>query len=81
MIDLAMKFLLSLVDYMILENLTSKFTSPSVLDLKVGTRQHGDDSTPSKVAKHMHSCAMSTSSSLGVRMAGLQVRTLHTMCG
>ncbi len=63
-------------EYMVLENLTSKYAFPSVLDLKVGTRQHGDDSTPYKIAKHMHSCAISTSSTLGVRMAGLQVMSM-----
>ena len=61
------------IDYRILENLTLRFRSPSVLDLKVGTRQHGDDAPPHKVVKHIHTCAISTSSSLGVRMGGMQV--------
>ena len=60
-------------DYVVLENLTSKFSSPSILDLKVGTRQHGDDIPEAKVRKHMKTVAESTSSTLGVRICGMQV--------
>ena len=59
---------------MVLENLTSKFSSPSILDLKVGTRQHGDDIPEAKKRKHMKTVAESTSSTLGVRICGMQVR-------
>ncbi len=62
-----------LIEYMVLENLSSKFHSPSVLDVKMGTRQHGDDACPEKVIKHKHTCANSTSGSLGIRLAGMQV--------
>ena len=61
------------LDYMVLENLTSKFSSPSILDLKVGTRQYGDDVTETKKKKHMKTVAESTSSTLGIRICGMQV--------
>lgn len=61
------------LDYMVLENLTSKFSSPSILDLKVGTRQYGDDIPEEKKKKHMKTVAESTSSTLGVRICGMQV--------
>ena len=62
-----------------LENLTSKFSAPSVLDLKIGTRQHGDDVPEEKVKKHKETCANSTSRTLGVRICGLQVSVVF-MC-
>ena len=60
-------------EYVVLENLTQRFNCPCILDLKVGTRQYGDYSTEAKKQKHIKTCAMSTSSALGVRFCGLQV--------
>ena len=67
------------LDYMVFENLTSKFQFPSVLDLKMGTRQHGDDIPPEKVERNKHTCTISTAKSLGVRMAGMQVMLLWSV--
>ncbi|XP_045036287.1 uncharacterized protein LOC116932570 isoform X1 [Daphnia magna] len=61
--------------FMMLENVASasKFERPCVLDLKMGTRQHGDDASAEKRNRQMAKCAASTSASLGLRLCGMKV--------
>lgn len=56
-----------------LENLTFKFRYPCVLDLKMGTRQYGDDAPESKRKSQTAKAANTTTITLGVRLVGMQV--------
>ena len=66
-------FLTSCAEFLVLENLAYHLRMPCVLDLKMGTRQHGDDATEAKRLLQVKKCAESTSSSLGLRVCGMQV--------
>lgn len=66
------------IEYMLLENLTSKhlYRKPCVLDLKMGVRQYSDKATAQKRLHQTLKCRNSTSATLGVRLCGMQVRAI-----
>ena len=55
---------------MMMENLTAPFEKPCVLDLKMGTRMHGDFATAAKRESQKKKCQLSTSFNMGVRLCG-----------
>ncbi|KJH53532.1 inositol-pentakisphosphate 2-kinase [Dictyocaulus viviparus] len=64
--------------FILLNNVVATFSRPCVLDLKIGTRQHGDDASESKRRRQLRKCRDSTSATLGVRMVGMQLYEFRT---
>ncbi|XP_005110803.1 uncharacterized protein LOC101845584 [Aplysia californica] len=61
------------VRFILLKNVVAGFDHPCILDLKIGSRLHADDASNKKVASQSRKCRETTSSSLGVRLCGMQV--------
>ncbi|KAK4022424.1 inositol hexakisphosphate kinase 3 [Daphnia magna] len=65
-------------EFLLLENLTWRRKRPCVLDVKMGTRQYGDDAPESKRRSQSLKVENSTSGSLGIRLCGMQVFQVST---
>jgi hypothetical protein len=61
------------LEYILLENVTARFNYPCILDLKMGRRQYADIDSDKKRQSKIKKCESSTSSTLGVRLCGMQV--------
>jgi hypothetical protein len=60
-------------EYIVLEDLTCGFKRPCVLDLKLGTRQHGLNASETKIKSKTAKVNSTTSKTLGLRLCGMQV--------
>jgi hypothetical protein len=59
--------------YVRLEDVVGGRRYPCVLDVKMGTRQHGPLASPAKRARQVAKCLSTTSATLGVRICGMKV--------
>ncbi|VDK45619.1 unnamed protein product [Anisakis simplex] len=59
--------------FVLLENVVAQYSRPCIIDLKMGTRQYGDDASAQKRASQTYKCRTSTSAQMGVRLVGMQL--------
>lgn len=68
----------SLLNYIVMEDITHGFRRPCVLDIKVGTRAYGDHADALKIQGQVNKVNATTSGSLGVRLMGVKVYQPNT---
>ena len=61
-------------EYLVIENLTSGFSSPSIMDLKVGTRHYDLSASKEKIEGQIEKTKSTTSFTLGVRLIDGKMR-------
>lgn len=59
--------------YILIEDLLSEYTNPSIIDIKVGSRTYDDEASKEKRENSIHKCLSTTSSSLFFRISGMKV--------
>ncbi|XP_033763021.1 inositol hexakisphosphate kinase 3-like [Pecten maximus] len=65
-------------DYIMLENLVGSLRMPCILDLKIGTKQTGDDTSEEDKKLREHRSANSTSGTLGIRLSGMHMYQMES---
>ncbi|CAB3402019.1 unnamed protein product [Caenorhabditis bovis] len=60
-------------NFIVISDLTYGMKCPRILDLKLGTRQHGDHASTAKVACMTAKCQSTTSANLGIRLCGMKL--------
>ncbi|XP_069111633.1 inositol hexakisphosphate kinase 1-like [Argopecten irradians] len=65
-------------DYLMLGNLVGSLKMPCILDLKIGTKQTGDDTSEEDKKLREHKSANSTSGTLGIRLTGMHMYQLKS---
>ena len=65
--------------YLVLEDITFKFSRPSILDLKMGTRQYSDTMNSDKIARKKQRTLDTTSHTMGLRLAAVKVKYIQLL--
>ncbi|THH03650.1 hypothetical protein EW145_g6115 [Phellinidium pouzarii] len=60
-------------EFSLLENVSSSFSKPNILDIKLGTILYDEDALPEKKARMIETAKNTTSLETGVRLTGFQV--------
>ena len=61
--------------FLVLEDVTSQFSRPSILDLKIGSlREYSEDMDKGRVAEKVQKSLQRTTHKMGIRVAGIKVR-------